>query len=914
MAAGKGNEKNSFHPQAALLYKWNLHGTSAESGIKKATLTPSENKTIGVHSLGGEPYDPNSVMSKITNKRDSNNKIVIKDDFFNLETYKISSLVPELRFFKSIGEKMLPFYFPTTAEVSDEGAPFSLGAAAVRDFSVEFVGTNPYQAPRFLMANLTVFVDNVSLIFAEPKAGYARLADLFTISIARNAPSNLSNVEGSSTITPGDLRRPIEVSATLGYTFLNQSLFTQLEVEEIRESNLALRMNVISHSIDVQQDGSATINIKYTARIGDSLGDSLFSLGDSTEDTVVRADIRSLFRDGVVEAGKSKEGKTKENRTLEDYQKKLKEIRRVMEILESKNKIHEAIFDDNFLFQYSTYGKAQSEVDPFAGSAAASTATLTDTKAQLTAPGVGSSLPSLPPTDEPLKLTTKRFDEKSVDYKSRKDNLDLSKRTIHYVALGDLMQAFFEKSAENIDKAIKEISNPASEINKKYPDRTSEEKEKIKLVLEENVKKLKKFRVLLSDVNIKIRGKDSTAKPEIKKINLADVPISLALWSKVMKDEVISNYDKTYTIYQFLNKCVSHIIPEALHKSFLPVANGIVESMPTIISTTYTGRGLSAKLSKQSILKPSNLPGSSAMKSYSFEDDNEYFVIFQESEREFTPDGSGIKKQDSDKGIYHFEIGKNRGLIKSINFSRFDVPKAQEQLMTNQVGLYDELKMPYSATIEMIGNNLFMPGSQIYVNPGNIGFGLPNDKNSASHRLGLGGYYTILSVTTNVSNGISNTSLKCSFGAHASERKGLTDAVPITETAGEISQSEPGADAQELPTGVPTGSSDSIQATSGVESKLKNTLGIQVNLSNSISEHFTFHDPDVDKSWFAAGTARSHDLRRGSPVMGVDRVRYSADHIRYYINSSFDAQYEYVDIYFDENRTIGQIESKKRGT
>ena len=58
--------------------------------------------------------------------------------------------------------------------------------------------------------------------------------------------------------------------------------------------------------------------------------------------------------------------------------------------------------------------------------------------------------------------------------------------------------------------------------------------------------------------------------------------------------------------------------------------------------------------------------------------------------------------------------------------------------MTNQVGLYDELKLPYKADITMVGNNLFMPGSQIYINPNNIGFGSPTDINSAAFRIGLG--------------------------------------------------------------------------------------------------------------------------------------------------------------------------------
>ena len=39
---------------------------------------------------------------------------------------------------------------------------------------------------------------------------------------------------------------------------------------------------------------------------------------------------------------------------------------------------------------------------------------------------------------------------------------------------------------------------------------------------------------------------------------------------------------------------------------------------------------------------------------------------------------------------------------------------------------------------------------------------------SPAFRLGLGGYYTVLSVSTSISNGEMETSLECSFGSHAS--------------------------------------------------------------------------------------------------------------------------------------------------
>ena len=115
---------------------------------------------------------------------------------------------------------------------------------------------------------------------------------MFTISIPKSTAKKSAS---GSTVTSGDLIRPIEVAATLGYSIINRDIFTKEEIEEIQTSNLALRMNVFHHQINVNQDGSATIDIKYTARINNAGRDKIFSAIDTPVDLLKRADIRQLF-------------------------------------------------------------------------------------------------------------------------------------------------------------------------------------------------------------------------------------------------------------------------------------------------------------------------------------------------------------------------------------------------------------------------------------------------------------------------------------------------------------------------------------------------------------------------------------------------------------------------------------------
>tara|TARA_R100001510_G_C7609910_1_gene173798 strand:- start:487 stop:1050 length:564 start_codon:yes stop_codon:yes gene_type:complete len=119
----------------------------------------------------------------------------------------------------------------------------------------------------------------------------------------------------------------------------------------------------------------------------------------------------------------------------------------------------------------------------------------------------------------------------------------------------------------------------------------------------------------------------------------------------------------------------------------------------------------------------------------------------------------GDRQEDKKSGIYHFNMSKDRGMLKSIDFSQVSVQYRKEALMLESVSLFDELKMPYNVSINMHGNTMFMPGSMIYVNPSSIGFGDPRNPRSAASRLGLGGYYVIISVKTSYNNGTLSTVL-----------------------------------------------------------------------------------------------------------------------------------------------------------
>ena len=208
---------NTLNPQAYLM--WLLGQKNKSNGLNdKSTAESSKFRHEYVRRLEGV-YQPEMVMSKVHGRpKSSPETSSVDEDFFNLETHKITMLVPELRLYKTTSEGLLPFYFPVVSdfdplENSSEGVPaYAGGNSVIKSFTVTLYGSDPFTARKYLNASLNIRVDSLSNLFLE-KSGYARLADLFTIS----QPSGRQRDSGA-TIKAGQLMRPIEVAAILRYS------------------------------------------------------------------------------------------------------------------------------------------------------------------------------------------------------------------------------------------------------------------------------------------------------------------------------------------------------------------------------------------------------------------------------------------------------------------------------------------------------------------------------------------------------------------------------------------------------------------------------------------------------------------------------------------------------------------------
>ena len=107
------------------------------------------------------------------------------------------------------------------------------------------------------------------------------------------------------------------------------------------------------------------------------------------------------------------------------------------------------------------------------------------------------------------------------------------------------------------------------------------------------------------------------------------------------------------------------------------------------------------------------------------------YILLYSTFRNPAHPGTGNREIDSRNGVYHIDIGRDRGLVKKVSFSKNNIKYHRESRMMNQgaAGL-SMLSAVYDCKVDMIGNTLFLPGQEFWLNPYGFGgeaFGKPQD-------------------------------------------------------------------------------------------------------------------------------------------------------------------------------------------
>ena len=124
----------------------------------------------------------------------------------------------------------------------------------------------------------------------------------------------------------------------------------------------------------------------------------------------------------------------------------------------------------------------------------------------------------------------------------------------------------------------------------------------------------------------------------------------------------------------------------------------------------------------------------------------------------------GNYQKDQDNNIIHLQIAADRGILKSVSFSRQDMPGQREANIQKTVDGGGEVgnllfSNKYNAELSLFGNTLFTNGSTLYLDPRGLGIGGLNQSNSLAQKLGVGGYYNVIKVQNTIEAGKFETSV-----------------------------------------------------------------------------------------------------------------------------------------------------------
>lgn len=263
--------------------------------------------------------------------------------------------------------------------------------------------------------------------------------------------------------------------------------------------------------------------------------------------------------------------------------------------------------------------------------------------------------------------------------------------------------------------------------------------------------------------------------------SIASIPIEMNFLIKLL-DEILYQRGATeLSLFQFLKELTVKVAEPALQSREIPINDGQKYASTSIASTvvslgSQTADPLSTNFLLPNSLKTISLFGKkkSDLKPYYLSNSNlrsntlkpfNYFIIYDRFNKDFV--GSEKIIEDEAKGVYHFTVAQNYGLIKSINFTKIDQPFLKESKSVGKKTIYlGQFRDLYNASIKMIGNNIFHPGMILFIKP-TIEFGKIISTNSANPTFaqltGVGGYYTVIKVDSSITDESYTTNLTCVF-------------------------------------------------------------------------------------------------------------------------------------------------------
>jgi hypothetical protein len=264
------------------------------------------------------------------------------------------------------------------------------------------------------------------------------------------------------------------------------------------------------------------------------------------------------------------------------------------------------------------------------------------------------------------------------------------------------------------------------------------------------------------------------------KMPLCDVPISFNYFNAWYYENVIKRSLKNYPLRNFLRDLCSKLLNNVMSPTRYGAVNPIktfstrIQSVRMQKDATLSqywknsyGR-IKIRWSSDSLIAAAREKSTEEGRS-SINQTEWVYLYTVGSNSDFLAKSKGKSTFNISNDIPHFYVGGSKGVLKSVSFSRTNIPgKLEAALSSGEDPARKNLlfQNKYDAKIEIFGNPVYKPGMLIYLDPRGVGLGTPEGLDNIDpgevdfkYDLGIGGYYRVVNVTNTLSSGIFTTTL-----------------------------------------------------------------------------------------------------------------------------------------------------------
>lgn len=745
--------------------------------------------------------------------------------FFDMETKEISSLQPMIRLFK-VGEnddgtefqqEILFDAYASSADVESIFADknrrgFGVG---IKKFSFTYDGNNPFAAKKSIKAKLQIFSNSFSELLRDRTSGtiaengeevprtykYADLALKTSGGEANTDACPASEEDAIDQASAANLAKlNFRLKAVVGWAppIADTSLFTTMSedkkisiLEALNESYVTLNLTPTVHDFDIDDMGRVNFTINYLAYVDDFFDQTQFNIFYDANSGLSITERQLLYKSLSKKCGSDQATEIKKADAATGAVKADKDesMRSLLRRLRQGGHIR------YIPLSYEELSKFQTEGPFFEASSSAVPLPIAD--GSTSAPTADELTPSIEPAEDDETAT------KIMDIASEAGTAGVNHLGFFYVS--DLVDVVLE----GVGEYLRDFSKDGAHWNAMTETLIDEcEKENEKIAISKFQDNFKKFRVVLGPIEIV----NQQTTDEVKFISFGDIPISVKYFVEWLNEKMTKQEQVTYNLSKFLSDLFNNLIRNflnddscftfnikqkvSLNQACVTSYKNSDENIDEITEHMLPGTRLDiAKIKSSGAMPLLNISGPKGLPVVETGLGNEInYLLYSAGRTRPTGKMMGVRAQDEEDGVFHYLLGRPRGIVKKIGLSKTESPGLTE-VRFEQEG-YDgleQLRFVYDVNVECYANPKTFPGTYIYVDPRGFDPGASTYEESELNltKYGIGGYCMIIRSENTFGPGEANTTLTAKWVAEINPAEDDDDdnVAPTPTTSGDGSAS-----------------------------------------------------------------------------------------------------------------------------